>query len=599
MNRSLPWVAIWLLFSLVTVAIAMLYQTAAIVDGQFLPVSNDSFYHARRIIDAAIGERGFYQFDDMIHVPEGSWLNWPWAYDYLLAVALRLALLVRPDLQPMQFLAYVPVFWVFINTGLMTLVARAAGLGPVAAAVALLVFALSPLTQNLHGLGLIDHHFIELSFVLATVYAGQRFYSGFASRDAVVLGTLLGVSVAFHNGLFILQVPVLAAGLLLWLRGTDLPRERLQILAASLFGATLLAVLPSAPFRDLQFEFWTLSWFHLYVAFGSAVVLTYIGWHPFATRNLAVLAVIGVVMTAPLLAKLTAGAAFVSGGLDIIVNITEVESPLARLGKPGGLGYVTMLYSWLFFAAPLVLLHQAWRLYRSCDAATVFFAVISIFGIALMLSQYRLHPFGFWALIIGGLIGIEAITQRFRLSRLVTTVVTLAIVAVAIQPPLRNQLFARVPPGLDRDYAASVAIFPSLAKACATRAGAVLSYRDDGHPIRYHTDCSVVTNNFLITPFHRRKVAEADRYLAMTPEQLVEAAPHVRYVFVRMLEIYEVRPDHVRPRPPAEVMRFNAPLFNALTFGDALPAEFRLIDELRIDDGRDFAYVRIFEIVRN
>ena len=599
MNRSLPWILVWLVFSVITVAIAMLYQTAAIVDGQYLPVSNDSFYHARRIIDAALGERGFYQFDTMIHVPEGSWLNWPWAYDWLLAVALRLALLIRPDMQPMQFLAYVPVFWVFINAGLMTLIARSAGLGPVAAAIGLLVFALSPLTQNLHGLGLIDHHFIELSFVLGTVYAGQRFFDGFGTRPAIVLGVVLGVAVAFHNGLFILQVPVLAAMLLVWLQGVTLPRASLQAMAASLFFATLIVLLPSAPFRDLQFEFWTLSWFHLYVAFGSAVVLTFVGWRPVSARNLGLFAVLGIVMIAPLLARLGVGAAFVTGELDIIGHISEVESPLSRLGKPGGLVYVTMLYSWLFFAAPLVFAHQAWGLYRDRDPIRNFLAIMILFGIALMMSQYRLHPFGFWAILVGGLLGIEAIMQRFSLSRLVTTVVTLAIVAVAIQPPLRLQLFAPVPPGLDRDYAASVSIFPSLANACARRAGAVLSYADDGHPIRYHSDCSVLTNNFLMTPLHQEKKAEANRYLGMTPEQLVVEVPHIRYVFVRMLEIYELRPDRVRPRTPEEIMRFNAPLFNALTFGESIPPEFRLVDELRIDDGRDFAYVRIFEIVRN
>jgi len=115
MNKSLPHVIAWLIFSLITVAVAMLYTSASFVDGHYIPVGNDSFYHARRIIDAAIGVRGFYQFDTMIHVPEGSWLNWPWAYDYLLALALRGALWVRPDVQAMKFLAFVPVFWVFVN----------------------------------------------------------------------------------------------------------------------------------------------------------------------------------------------------------------------------------------------------------------------------------------------------------------------------------------------------------------------------------------------------------------------------------------------------------------------------------------------------
>ena len=82
MNKALPYWVIWLVFGLIGAAVAMLYSSAAFVDGQYIPVGNDSFYHARRIIDAAISERGFYQFDTMIHVPEGSWLNWPWAYDY-------------------------------------------------------------------------------------------------------------------------------------------------------------------------------------------------------------------------------------------------------------------------------------------------------------------------------------------------------------------------------------------------------------------------------------------------------------------------------------------------------------------------------------
>ena len=207
MNKSLHYSITWFVFALLTVAVAMLYMSASYVDGQYIPVSNDSFYHARRIIDAAIGERGFYQFDTMIHVPDGSWLNWPWAYDYLLALSLRGAMSVRPDLRPMQFLAYVPVFWVFINVGLLTLIARQVRLSAIPAAIGLLAFSLLPLTQSLHGLGLIDHHFIELTFVLLTVLFGLRFFEQQRTRDGAVLGGILGIAVAFHNGLFILQIP--------------------------------------------------------------------------------------------------------------------------------------------------------------------------------------------------------------------------------------------------------------------------------------------------------------------------------------------------------------------------------------------------------
>ena len=75
---------IWLLTGTAAVAISLNWMPAAAVDGSFVPVSPDSSYHARRILDAAIGDIGFYQFDHRIHVPEGSMLTWPWAYDGLI-----------------------------------------------------------------------------------------------------------------------------------------------------------------------------------------------------------------------------------------------------------------------------------------------------------------------------------------------------------------------------------------------------------------------------------------------------------------------------------------------------------------------------------
>ncbi len=597
MNNALPYWVIWLVFGLISAAVAMLYTSAAFVDGQYIPVGNDSFYHARRIIDAAISERGFYQFDTMIHVPEGSWLNWPWAYDYLLALSLRVALWVRPDMQPMKFLAYVPVLWVFVNIGLLTLIARQVRLAAAPTAWGLLVFSLLPLTQNLHGLGLIDHHFIELTFVLLTVLLGLRFFERQRVKDAVVLGIVLGVASAFHNGLFILQVPLLAAIFLLWLRSTDLPATSLLWLAGTLLVATVLVLLPSAPVHDLQFEFWTLSWFHLYVAFGSAIVLTFLALRPCTNSNIGLLALLGVAMLVPMMARLITGVTFLSGELEIIRNISEVQSPVSRWFEPGGRAWVTSLYGWLILAAPpLAVLHMV-TLFRQRNSAAVFLSVFMIFGIALMLSQYRLHPFGSWAVILGGLLAIDGLRLKLNASTLVTTAVTLAILALALQPPLRNQLFLRAPPGLDRDYAASRSLYPGLARACAIRPGSVLALADDGHPIRYHTDCSVIVNNFLMTPLHLYKLQEVDAYLRMTPQELIDRTD-IRYLFVRLNDIFYSDSDGVQPTPIDVIKVQNAPLFFELAFAKKIPSAYRLIDELRVEDERDFAFARIFEIER-
>ena len=42
----------------------------------------------------------------------------------------------------------------------------------------------------------------------------------------------------------------------------------------------------------------------------------------------------------------------------------------------------------------------------------------------------------------------------------------------------------------------------------------------------------------------------------------------------------------------------NSPLFVALTFADELPSEYQLIDEVPVGGGRDFAYARVYKIVR-
>ena len=224
-----------------------------------------------------------------------------------------------------------------------------------------------------------------------------------------------------------------------------------------------------------------------------------------------------------------------------------------------------------------------------------------VFGLALLLFQYRFHPFGFWGLIIGAIIIVERLRRQFDWSRLATTAICLAVIAVALQPPLKKQLFGRVPPGLNRDYAAGRTMLPVLSEACAKRTGTVLSYSNDGHPIRYHTDCSVVTNNLLITPFHRQKVIESRRYLDMNAQDFIKYASHIDYLFVRMTHAFEIGGDFrgVTLVDVEDVKEANAPLFVELTFSDEIPAEYRLLGELRVEDERDFAFVRVFEIVRN
>ncbi len=593
-----PYVTLWLLCGSVLAFISYTYLPATLVDGVYIPAGNDAFYHARRMLDAAVGERGFYQFDDTIHVPEGSWLTWPWGYDYLMALALKIALFFNPRMEPMKFLAFVPMFWAFVNAGLFTLIAKTLRIHVGLTAVAVLAFGISGVIVSLHSLGNVDHHFIELTFVLATVLTALRFFAaGSRPVDAVALGAVLGMAPAFHNILFILQVPVVATVILLWFRGVVIDPAKANRLAASLFGTCLLFLLPSATFREFFFEYTMHSWFHLYIAFGSAVVIVALSRVPFSQRNLGLLALGGLVLAAPLIFQVIHGYYYIRGETVQLGEIQEVMGPLEMYLRLGRTLDVTRHYSWLILLAPVLLLVFAWRMFTSKQPVDVYFAVAAVFGLGLLLMQYRMHPFGFWALLIAPALLLDELARRKDLRVAYLGVPALAVVALAYQPTLRHQFFKYPFAGAAQYYDTSRQLYPRLAEECEVDPGIVLSYTDEGHHIRYHTECTVIANNFLLTPQHGEKVLEARRLLDMTPEEFLEADHEVKYIFLRLYGVYRDTKDGQEPTPLEDITVNNSKLFIHLVGREEVPEGFELLKEMRLQDERDVPYARLFRVV--
>ena len=600
-HQKLLLMVLWLVAGWLALIMAMNFNSASHVDGSFIPVGNDSFYHARRILDAAVGERGFYQFDAMIHAPEGSWLTWPWAYDYLMATALELALIFKPQLEPMAFLARVPLFWVFVNAGLFLLLARKLRLGLELCVIAMLAYALAPVNQLMHGTGVIDHHFVELTFVLLSLLLGLQFFEDPSDRrSAIGLGIVLGIAPAFHNGLFILQLPLLASVGLAWLKQVPLSKTAAYAFGISLVAATTVALLPSATFRDMQFTFTTHSWFHLYIALCTAACIAYFGTARlrFSKTNLGIFIAFAGSLSIPLLIEIGSGASFIAGNTVLLDRIAEVRSPIAAYLQAGDSIAVTQYLSWLIVLAPVLIAIFAWRLLYQRDTKKLFLSMSFVFALLLILVQLRMHPFGYWALILGPLVLLDEARQKYSFSRLAAAGLSLAALAVAYQPPLKYQLFEKVPAGLTRGYAATRTLYPILAEFCARDPGIALSYTDDGHSIRYHTDCSVIANNFLLTRQHGEKVIEADIYLQLTPEQLLSIAPQVQYIFVRFMGLFDYTTDGHQVVPVEELKSRNAPLFNALLLRNDLPDNFELLGELRVEDYRDIPFARVFRVIR-
>ena len=533
-NDRLVNFVLWALAALVAIFFATLLRESAVFNGEYLPRTNDSLYHARRILDAAIGERGFYEFDERLHVPDGAWVPWPWAYDYLVAKALQVALWIRPALDPMAFIAHVPVFWLGINTGLFLACTHAVGLSVGMRAVAMLGFALSPLVQLSHATGMIDHHYMELTFVLLSTWVGLRWLRNSTSRSAAaLLGVALGLAPAFHNGLFILQIPLLACLFLLWLKRADIPSQSVKALGAALVFTTLLIALPSSALRAGMFDFAVLSWFHVYIAICSAATLAFLGTRSYSAKSFAMLAGLAAILAIPVVAQGMRGAMFFSGDLLLLDQILEVQSPFRMFTETVGPMETASYYSWLIVTAPLVLGYFAWSAFRSETQYEVYYAVWAVFGLVLLLGQYRFNYVGLLPLITGPLLLLESIAKRQQWRPAATALGAMVALVILYQPALRERLFTIYAPGGDRHYAAALPIYQHLAELCAEKPGLILADHDDGNALLYHTDCSVIANNFIMRPADEAKLTETYALMGGTPEAIRQHEPAIDYVFVR------------------------------------------------------------------
>jgi len=582
---------LWLGATGISVFLALLVIDSVFFEGEYIPMGNDSFYHARRILDTAIDDRGFYQFDERIHVPDGSWIPWPWAYDYLMGQAARFAVWVSPTTDPLGFLAYVPVVWLAINTAVFLAAARRAGLTLTFCTIAMLAFALSPFVQLMHMPGKVDHHFIEFSFVLLVTWLGLRWFSAGQSRaSAIGLGLALGLAPGFHNGMFILQIPVLLSVGLLWLRGERLARHDLNILSLTLLATTVLIVLPSGPFRQGSFEFGLLSWFHLYAAASTSIVLAFMGWRTYDKKSLLTLAGVCILLALPLMGQLTHGAAFLSRDISMLKDVIEAMSPYTLFFEKFGPLKTVAQYSWLLLLAPPLLVYYLVCIFRRSSRRDLFFAVMTVFGLAFLMTQFRFNYVGLFSLIVGSLLAVQRLSERLNWQRGLVFVGLLASVLIAYQPPLRQHLFAVYALGGAPLYERARPLFLELADRCKQEPGVILAHENDGNYLLFHTECSVISNNFMLTQKDERKIEQIGAMMRLSPDALREYQPNVNYLLLRVQ-------DFIVERDGKIAIDSNAPLGSALLSDSEPPEGYELIRTIWLEqNGQRVIYAKAFAV---
>jgi hypothetical protein len=529
----------WLLLGALAAGVCSLLWPSAHLGEEFLPVGIDSFYHARRILDTAADPAAFYEFDKNIHAPEGSLLAWPWGYDYALGRLVRLAGQMGIPGPPIAFLIWVPVAAVFLSIGLIMLIARRLSLSTWSTVLAGLCVALSPLTQLLHGTGMIDHHFAEYIFVLAMLASGLKwFFDPEDARAAAAVAVVLGIAPAVHNGLFVLQVPILVTLGAFWLQDLRLPRRSTITFCLTLLAATVAVLIPSLPFRLGHFEFYTLSWFHLYIAASTAIVAFLFAYLPRNWRSVSVLVLVAAVLLVPLGRQIVLAQSFLAGTVTRLDAISEVRS-LRQFGSSlDGLRFLATVYSALVFLAPLSAIYCLYRSWTERSSPRLLFWVCSVLGLCMLAAQFRLHYFGSFALYLPWLVLAERVaTKRPQWRRKLMLAISLALLLMYALP-LRYQLVGSgSDPAGDMSFRGLRPILETLRQACAEEPGIVLADNDAGHYIRYYTNCPVIANNFLLTRQHEQKIEEIDRLTSLSAAALPAAAPHVRYLLLRPVSV--------------------------------------------------------------
>lgn len=535
MSSSFKVSIVWLISGTIGHVFALNFLSGAYVDGTYYPMGPDSFYHARRILAAIENGAAIMQFDPDMHIPEGSWVTWPWFYDQVLAL-VGAGYVSMGGADPMSVIVYVPAVWVFVNTGLVILVAGQLALPLWMRFLSGLIFATSPFTTTIHGVGVLDHHYMEQTLVLASVLAGLAWFRDLsAGRYAFIFGAVLGLAYGVHNSLFIIQLPFLVAAFILWVTGA-LPRDvKAGIFALGLVISALVMLVPSEPFRQGLFQFYTLSWFHLYVAACTSAVFVYMARYEFRYRHLVLLILFVAGLSLPLIIQVKQGLQFVQADMYLYEGITESVSVWGMFSHSlWPLSKITGYYSWLIWLVPIIIVGVIAALVRvrHIPLQLVYFYVFAVWGLGFMLFQYRFHYYGsFFVYLV-----ILFFASRIEVSgvkRRLLPVVLSAVLLISYAPGISFSLNKR-PLAWSTEHSMFLPLYRFLGEVCHETPGGVLAKTFDGHYITYYTECSVISNNFLISPQHFEKARRADYLLSLPLHRLAEEAVEVDYIFAKL-----------------------------------------------------------------
>jgi hypothetical protein len=505
----------------------------SLFNGEYHPSNYDAFYHARLIQETIDQLPGLMEFDSRLHPRDGgAWISVAWGYEYLMALICGLIQSVFPDLETTTILAHIAPCWSVLNCLLIIGICRALGLNLPMTTVAALGFALSPLTQDTHLIGNIDHHFIELSFILLIIYTALRWIRRPDSKTAaLILGTILGVANAFHIALFLMYLPLGIFLLINWVRGREEVFATAASLAASTMIATLLVVLPTTHFRQFEFVYYFTSWFHLYWSLAFCLCILFFKYTSFSRNRLLVFCLGVGLSTLPILASLTHGFNFIGSELPGFSQLEETYSIFSFIlsGDSKYLGQFYQYYSGLIFLLPFTLILYARLTVAEQRQEQIYFLVAIVIGAILMLSQLRFKYHASYILLIPLLVVIQNWKYERQDHKIIITL--LLVVGCFFGPFLKLQ--ETRPLGGQGAYRALLPFYQVIGRQCRAEPGVLLAHPDEGHYLRFHSDCVIVASNLLATPRDFEYRALALELFQLSVANLMQEHDWIDYIYAR------------------------------------------------------------------
>ena len=287
----------------------------------------------------------------------------------------------------------------------------------------------------------------------------------------MALGVVLGFATAVHNGLFLLQLPLLAALGRDWIDRRTVPARAANVdiggvwaVAIALVGSQVICALPSEPFRHGLFAYELLSWFHVYVAVSTAVMLLMLTHTRPSARSALLIAVAAVALIGPIAGELRGGLGFVAVDLDELKQMPEARSLLdAFMAGPASWWTAAEQYSALVWLMPVIGIACAVRFVRPAGLHARYFSAFVLFGLAMFVAQFRFHPYGSFALYLPALAWVQSQLGMPARWSAIGGVFALATLAYA---PALPSLAVNPVPAFDFDYVFTRPIYSPLARAC-------------------------------------------------------------------------------------------------------------------------------------